>query len=91
VYDNSGQGQSEEWLVDSGASVHLTNDMSLLQNMTIYSEPRKLQLATSGAQGAIIAVGSICLLNHEGKAAWLHNVQCVPEASSNLLSVSAAC
>lgn len=90
VYGNDGLGQSEEWLVDSGASVHLTNDMSLLQNVTVYAEPRTLQLATSGAQGAIIAVGSICLLNHEGKAAWLHNVQCVPEASSNLLSVSAA-
>lgn len=35
-------------------------------------------------------MGSVCLLSHEGGAAWIHNVHCVPEASTNLLSVSAA-
>jgi hypothetical protein len=35
VYGKNGEGQSEEWLVDSGASVHLTNDMSLMQNITV--------------------------------------------------------
>ncbi len=80
---------AESWLIDSGASVHLVNDVSLLQNMTLYSEPRVLQLATAGAKGGIIATGSVCLLNAEGKPAWVHNVQCVPEASTNLFSVSA--
>ena len=49
-----------------------------------------LQLATSEAQGHIVASGSVCLLNNEGKALWLHNVQCVPHASTNLVSVSSA-
>jgi len=80
---------TEDWLIDSGASVHLVNDVSLLQNMTAYAEPRALQLATAGANCGIIASGSVCLLNGEGKPVWLHNVQCVPEASTNLLSVSA--
>jgi transposase InsO family protein len=80
---------AEEWLIDSGASVHLVNDVSILQNMTVFNEPRPLQLATEGARGSIVASGSVCLLNQEGKPVWLHNVQCVPEASSNLLSVSA--
>jgi hypothetical protein len=80
---------SEDWLIDSGASVHLVNDISLLQNMTVYDEPRALQLATTGANGGIVAAGSVCLLNSEGKPAWIHNVQCVPDASTNLLSVSA--
>jgi hypothetical protein len=40
--------RSEEWLIDSGASVHNVNDYTLLQNPTVYSEPRPLQLATDG-------------------------------------------
>jgi hypothetical protein len=40
--------QSEEWLIDSGASVHMVNDYTLLQNPTVYSEPRPLKLATEG-------------------------------------------
>lgn len=59
---------SEEWLIDSGASVHLKNDMSMLQNMAVFSEPRVLQLATAGAKGRIIATGSVRLLNHEGRS-----------------------
>lgn len=47
-------------------------------------------LATSESRGHTVASGSVCLLNNEGKGLWLHNVQCVPQASTNLLSVSAA-
>lgn len=57
--------------------------------MTVFAEPRVLQLTTAGAKGGIVATGSVCLLNHEGRSVWLHNVQCAPEASTNLLSVSA--
>lgn len=66
------------------------NDVSLLLNMTVFSEPRGLQLATAGAKGGNVATGSVCVLNHDGRSTWLHNVQCVREASTNLLSVSAA-
>lgn len=90
LHSGEEDGQSEQWLIDSGASIHLTNDLSLLQDVTIFAESRTLQSATSGAQGAIIGMGSVCLLYHEGKAAWLQNVHCGPEASTNLLSVSAA-
>jgi hypothetical protein len=81
-------GQSEEWLIDSGASVHIVNDYTLLQNPTVYSEPRPLQLATEGVQSAITASGSVCIVNSEGKPLWLHNVQYVSDANTNLISVS---
>jgi transposase InsO family protein len=81
-------GQSEEWLIDSGASVHIVNDYTLLQNPTVYSEPRPLQLATEGIQSAITATGSVCIVNSEGKPLWLHNVQYVSNANTNLISVS---
>jgi hypothetical protein len=75
--------------VDSGATVHLVNDFGVVRNPTVYTEPRQLQLATSESHGSIIASGSVCLVNAEGQLLWLHNVQCVPQASTNLLSVSA--
>jgi hypothetical protein len=54
IFEHRGMvGQSEEWLIDSGASVHIVHDYTLLQNPTVYSEPRPLQLAISGVQSAI--------------------------------------
>lgn len=76
---------NEIWLINS---VHLVNDVSPLQNMTVFADTRVLQLPTAGAKGGIVATGSACLLIHEGRNVWLLNVQCVPEASTNLLSVS---
>lgn len=78
----------ESWLVDSGASVHLVNDSSMLHNATLYTEPRVLQLATSESHGQIVASGSVCLLNNEGRGLWLHNVQCVPQARHQTCSLS---
>jgi hypothetical protein len=60
-------GQAEAWLIDSGVSVHIVNDYTLLDNPTVYSEPRPLQLATEGVQSAITATGSVCIVNSEGK------------------------
>jgi hypothetical protein len=68
--------------------VHIVNDYTLLQNPTVYSEPRPLQLATEGVQSAITATGSVCIINSEGKPLWLHNVQYVADANTNLISLS---
>lgn len=81
---------SSSWLVDSGASVHLVNDLSLLHNPVLHAQPLPLHLATSDAKGGIIASGSVCLVNARQEVLWLHNVQCVPSAHSNLLSVTGA-
>jgi hypothetical protein len=81
---------SSSWLVDSGASVHLVNDLSLLHNPVMHAQPLPLHLATSDAKGGIIASGSVCLVNARQEVMWLHNVQCVPSAHSNLLSVTGA-
>ena len=37
----------EDWIVDSGASVHVVSDLSLLHNPTVYTEPQQLHLAHS--------------------------------------------
>jgi hypothetical protein len=78
------------WLVDSGASVHLVNDVALLHNPIIHAKPIPLHLATSDATGCIIASGSVCILSPQRIPFWIHHVQCVPSATTNILSVSAA-
>jgi hypothetical protein len=60
-----GRISKQSWLVDSGASVHLVNDLSLLHAPTVHAAPIPLQLATSDATGGITATGSICLLNQQ--------------------------
>ena len=78
------------WLVDSGASIHLVNDLSLLHHPVLHQKPIPLHLATSDAKGAIVATGSVCIVSAQKQKLWLHNVQCVPSAISNLISVSSA-
>jgi hypothetical protein len=78
------------WLLDSGASIHLVNNPQYLHNPVMYQSPKPLHLATSDAVGGIIAKGSVCLLDARGAQLWIHNVQCVPAATTNLISVTAA-
>jgi hypothetical protein len=86
--------EHEHWIVDSGASVHGVNDLSILHNPVLFETPRSLHLATSEASGGIVASGSVCLQCSVSQSAyvlwWLHQVQWVPEDSANMISISAA-
>jgi hypothetical protein len=90
LYARSQSPTNLAWLLDSGASIHLVNNLQYLHNAVVYQSPRPLHLATSDAVGGIIAKGSVCLLDARGSQLWLHDVQCVPAATTNLISVSAA-
>jgi len=79
-----------EWIVDSGASIHLVGDLSVLHNPVMHPKPIPLHLATATGQGAIVATGSVCLQNSEGQWVWISNVHYAPGTTVNLLSVSAA-
>ena len=70
--------------------MHIVNDLSLLHNPVMHGQPLPLHLATSDAKGGIIASGSVCLVNARHEVFWLHNVQCVPSAHTNLISVTGA-
>lgn len=39
-----------DWIVDSGASVHICCDASLMQNLTSLKEPQKIFLPTGAVQ-----------------------------------------
>jgi hypothetical protein len=82
--------EARSFMVDSGATIHLVNDLSLLPSPTLHRSPIPLHMATSDATGQIIATGSLCLSSAEQQPLWLHNVHCVPSATANLISVTAA-
>jgi hypothetical protein len=85
-----GNCKGSDFLIDSGANVHIVNSQSLLFKPVVYQPLRSLSLVTSDANGALVASGDVCLMSPLGVPLWLHNVQCVIAATTNLISVSAA-
>jgi hypothetical protein len=80
------------WLLDSGASEHITNNRALLSDVR---EPTLSQRSIRGLAGSleVKAVGKVVLLSEvKGKMRQivLRNVMYVPEAPANLLSVGRA-
>lgn len=73
------------WIVDSGASHHITTNEHLLRNSkcTAGSHQDKVNLPT-GDKASITHIGETCLFNNE----VIKNVLCVPDFKFNLLSVS---
>ena len=73
------------WIVDSGASHHITTNEHLLRNSkcTASSHQDKVNLPT-GDKASITHIGDTHLFNNE----MIKEVLCVPEFKFNLLSVS---
>ena len=71
------------WIVDSGASDHVTYDVSLLHNIKKLSMPSFITMP-NGKQASITHSGSM----HLRKGIELHNVLYIPTFQYNLLSVS---
>jgi hypothetical protein len=79
----------DSWIVDSGATVHVVNDSNMLTDPVIYDVAQPLTLATTDATAEIVASGDVILQSVDGCVFTLRNVECVPSAAHNLLSVSA--
>ena len=89
--DSSDSGNPfSRWVVDSGASTHICNDVRLMQNVHWYTQPKGLNLATGEHVAQRKACGSVCLVDELGNVCKLKNVEYVPTAIENLLSVSGA-
>ncbi|KAJ0039048.1 hypothetical protein Pint_22927 [Pistacia integerrima] len=88
-YTASETNNNTNWIMDSGASHHITSD---LQNMAIHSD-------YVGNDGIIIGDGSGILITHTGSTTLsscnstfqLNNVLCAPSIKKNLISVSQFC
>jgi hypothetical protein len=91
VADSSDSGNLlSRWVVDSGASTHICNDVRLMQNLHWYSKPKGLNLAIGEHVAKRKACGSVCLLDELGNMCKIKDVEYVPTAVENLLSVSGA-
>ena len=74
-----------EWVIDSGASAHMSPHHKLFTCFTPFPDPRQVTLGNGKATHAI-GSGTIKLTN----LVTLHNVLFVPDLACNLLSVSMA-
>jgi transposase InsO family protein len=82
----------QEWVLDSGASRHITNDLSLLHKPRSLDEEVCITFGNM-EQTKATAVGDVALKGITGASVplvWLTDVLFVPGASSNLLSVPQA-
>ncbi|KAM1049413.1 hypothetical protein ACFX2C_028519 [Malus domestica] len=69
------------WIIDSGATDHMTYDKSLFHHMTF--PPKENVITTNGEVAPVTGAGSINLT----QSLSLHNTLLVPSLSNNLLSV----
>jgi transposase InsO family protein len=80
---------SSQWVIDSGASTHVCNDVRLMNNVHWYHTPKGLNLATGEHVAQRKACGTVCLEDKQGNICTLRDVEFVPTALENLISVSA--
>ncbi|KAE8666831.1 1-aminocyclopropane-1-carboxylate [Hibiscus syriacus] len=74
---------SIQWIIDSGASDHMTGNIDLLEEYSESSLPTSIKIAY-GSLTTVKGSGSVTL----NKNLLLHNVLYVPRLACNLLSVS---
>ena len=72
------------WMVDTGASHHMTGDASLLSNLQTLGTP--MNFSTIDFSSAATAVGSVPCVTPSGKAFDIHGVHFVPNGKVNILS-----
>ncbi|GMF51692.1 unnamed protein product [Phytophthora fragariaefolia] len=78
-----------EWIVDSGATSHMTGHLDNLTNVCTLEEPRVLTVA-SGVNLVATAIGKAPLLKNSREICVLHEVLFVKGLARNLVSVAAA-
>ena len=85
--------QTEKWLVDSGASSHMTNERNLLVNYREFQTPEKVGLGDGRTVNAV-GIGNVhvnmTFKVSKPKKAVMYNVLYVPKLACNLFSVRAA-
>ncbi|KAE8721931.1 pentatricopeptide repeat-containing protein [Hibiscus syriacus] len=80
---NNPYASSVQWIIDSGASDHMTGNINILEEYSESSLPASIKIA-DGSLTTVKGSGSVTL----NKNLLLHNVLYVPRLACNLLSVS---
>ena len=85
--------EGNRWLVDSGASSHMTRERILLTDYKEFDVPRKGSLG-DGRIVDVVGVGNVCLMMSfkvsQSKSNIMYGVLYVPKLTCNLFSVRAA-
>lgn len=79
------------WILDSGATQHMTNDTSLLENARDSNTPITAALGDPGKSTQTGDVLLTCKVNRELVELSLENVLGIPDLKRNLCSVSQIC
>lgn len=80
-----GSGIDDGWLVDSGATCHMTNTKQLLKKFKQGSEP---VLIANGSELEGVGRGEFPIVVKGRESLTVTNVLCVPDLTTNLLSIS---
>ena len=85
--------QSNDWIVDSGASRHMTFESTILHDYKDFEAPEPVGLG-DGRTVSAIGVGKVKVITqlHNGRTVvcWMTDVLYVPKFTNNLFSVHAA-
>ena len=81
--------QSTSWWIDTGANVHVCDDISIFSSYQVARDC--FILMGNGSHASIRAVGTVGLKFTSGKIVQLKNVQHVPSINKNLVSGSLLC
>ena len=85
--------QKDKWLVDSGASSHMTQDKELLSDYREFEKSEKVELGDGHVVNAVgigkVRVNMLFKMS-KSKESVIHEVLYVPKLTCNLFSVRAA-
>ena len=85
---SSSDKHTTRWVLDSGASRHITNDASILLSASPPEESVTITFG-NGHTGRVTAIGSV-MMRTTDQDILLNDVLLIPEATENLLSVRTA-
>ena len=80
---NAKKNNTQSWIVDSGASNHMTGDSSVFHNYTPSFENNTVRIA-DGTSSKVAGIGTVII----SKDITLNSVLFVPNLDCNLLSIS---
>ena len=81
--------QDNSWVLDSGASNHMTGNRGLLHDFRAVRVPWSIKFG-NGDEGKVTGLGEVILKTSAGDEVTLRKVLYVPELTTSLLSVGKA-